>query len=336
MLRRTGRGGTIVEFFLNQRFRYIRLVILAILSSLIFISLWGVYGNPIGFKKRKSDAEIDHLYRECNKMNVEKKERQLGIFIPFDKNQIGGVISNIQNWLKYDRCPCDTINETNRGKESENTDIIFFFLGDGQTNPELYPSILSSLSMPNSTNSATTILPCFNAVLFKSYRDLGLPNNTSIVQLFYSLIGSQLLRKYSHFIWMDSSVFPIRPFWLPVLYKSIQSDPFWVLGAMTSSKIHDHYDRSYYHIHMNALYCLEDHCFSQFLSRVRNDYVETTPDIAMHLYRTDFANFREAQHMIHMFRYSRLFVALDGVSSITNDWTEAFFHIDDKHWSTKR
>jgi hypothetical protein len=241
-------------------------------------------------------------------------------------------------WLEKEFCPCDSRNESNRGAESQSTDIIFFFLGDGQSHPQLYQTILSSLSSPASNQDSRTVLPCFDAVLFKSLRDLQLPPDAPIVDTFYTLMNSPLLRKYTHIIWMDISVSVIRPNWLPVLYKTLTYEPFWVLGAMIQSKKRDHFDRSHYHIHMNAIYRVGNLCFSQFLGRVQREFAETPPDLAMHLYRTDYANFREAQHTQHLFRYSRLFVSLDVPVTLrpevpAGDWPGTYFLIQDRNWA---
>ena len=107
---------------------------------------------------------------------------------------------------------------------------------------------------------------------------------------------------------------------------------------MTSSRRHDHYDRANYHMHMNAVYRVGDTCFVDYLKRVRNDYRSTTPDLAMHLYRTDYANFREAQHTQHLFRYSRMFIALDTSMTLRpeakkEDWPGTYFMIQDRHYA---
>jgi hypothetical protein len=137
---------------------------------------------------------------------------------------------------------------------------------------------------------------------------------------------------------MDISMSVIRPNWLPALFNTLTSEPFWVLGAMILSKRHDHFDRSHYHIHMNALYRVGNQCFSHFLARVRTEFVDTPPDLAMHLYRTDYVNFREAQHTQHLFRYSRLFLSLDVPVTVRPtvhpaDWPGTYFLIQERNWA---
>jgi hypothetical protein len=137
---------------------------------------------------------------------------------------------------------------------------------------------------------------------------------------------------------MDVSVSPVRDEWVGALHDTLRSEPFWVLGAMTSSKRNDHFDRSHYHMHMNAVYRLSDRCFVDYLERVQKEYGRTTPDLAMHLYRTDYANFREAQHTQHLFRYSRLFIALDVPMAVRSsikreDWPGTFLLIQDRHYA---
>jgi hypothetical protein len=133
----------------------------------------------------------------------------------------------------------------------------------------------------------------------------------------------------------------IRANWLPALFNTLTSEPFWVLGAMILSKRRDHFDRSHYHIHMNAIYRVGNQCFAQFLARVHTEFVDTPPDLAMHLYRTDYANFREAQHTQHLFRYSRLFLSLDVPVTVRpavhpGDWPGTYFLIQDKNWAFQR
>jgi hypothetical protein len=137
---------------------------------------------------------------------------------------------------------------------------------------------------------------------------------------------------------MDISMSVIRPNWLPALFNTLTSEPFWVLGAMILSKRRDHFDRSHYHIHMNALYRVGNQCFSHFLERVRTEFVDTAPDLAMHLYRTDYVNFREAQHTQHLFRYSRLFLSLDVPVTVRPtvhpaDWPGTYFLIQERNWA---
>jgi hypothetical protein len=89
---------------------------------------------------------------------------------------------------------------------------------------------------------------------------------------------------------------------------------------------------------MNAVYRVSDPCFVDYLERVRKEYGRTTPDLAMHLYRTDYANFREAQHTQHLFRYSRLFIALDVPMAVRSgikgeDWPGTFLLIQDRHYA---
>jgi hypothetical protein len=300
--------------------------------------MWSISGHPVTNKHVLSDTEVDRIFRECQSGQVELPDPHLGVFILFEQSQIEIMQQKIELWSEKEFCPCDALNESNRGPETELTDIIFFFLGDGQEHPQLYQTILSSLSATNSAQDIHTVLPCFSAVLFKSLRDLQLPADASLTDAFYQLMKSALLRKYTHIIWMDISVAVVRPLWLPALYKTLTYEPFWVLGAMILSKRRDHFDRSHYHIHMNAIYRVGNLCFSQFLTRVRAEFADTRPDLAMHLYRTDYANFREAQHTQHLFRYSRMFLSLDVPVTIRPvvlpaDWPGTYFLIQDRHWA---
>jgi hypothetical protein len=326
------------DCFLHPRFRYLRLILFSVIASSIFLIMWSISGHPVTNKHVLSDTEVDRIFRECQSGQVELPDPHLGVFILFEQSQIEIMQQKIELWSEKEFCPCDALNESNRGPETESTDIIFFFLGDGQEHPQLYQTILSSLSATNSETDIHTVLPCFSAVLFKSLRDLQLPADASLTDTFYQLMSSPLLRKYTHIIWMDISVAVIRPLWLPALYKTLTYEPFWVLGAMILSERRDHFDRSHYHIHMNAIYRVGNLCFSQFLSRVRAEFVDTRPDLAMHLYRTDYANFREAQHTQHLFRYSRLFLSLDVPVTIRpnvppGDWPGTYFLIQDRNWA---
>lgn len=289
-----------------------------------------------------TDQEVDDLFRKCHEQNQENlREPKLGIFIPFDISQVDLIKNKLQTWLDPQYCPCRVLNHTRREIETDSTDLIFFFIGDGNDHPQLYPSLLQSLSQKTqntSINQITTVMPCFNAVVFRSLRDLNIPTSSTLSDLFYGVFKSNLLDKYTHMIWMDVSVSALKRNWLPALFHQLYSEPFWVLGAMTSSKRNDHFDRSHYHMHMNAIYRLGDKCFSSFLKRVRKEFQDVTPDVAMHQYRTDFANFREAQHTQHLFRYSRLFIALDvpleaRPNAKSEDWPGAYFLIQDRHWS---
>ena len=246
----------------------------------------------------------------------------------------------MQNWLEPSYMPCNVTDLNNNNPEIFKTDIIFFFIGDNKKHPRIRKAMLNVLS-PNKISPNSSMKPvrkCFNKIHFKSLRQLDLPSSLTIRDLFYGVIPSKLVSSYTHIIWMDASVSPLHNNWLSKLYHTLHSEPFWVLGAMTMSQRFDHFDRSHYHMHMNAIYRIGNACFNQFLNRVKNEYKSTMPDLAIHLYRTDYANFREAQHTQHLFRYSQLFTALDipmtvkpGVNS--SDWPETYFLIQDKHWT---
>lgn len=332
---------SLLEFFFLPRFRYIRLVFLSSVATIIFIVLWSLSGHPITNKNVLSDEEIDQLYRQCHKpIQDQEVDPKLGIFIPFDITQFDLIKLKLQTWLEPSFRPCNTDNISQNPKEIFKTDIIFFFIGDDLKHQKIKSEIEASFSpIVNSGQSKKLpIRQCFNKIHFKSLRQLDLPTSITVRDLFYGVIPSRLVSSYTHIIWMDSSVSPIHPDWLARIYHTLHSEPFWVLGAMTSSQRHDHFDRSHYHMHMNAIYRIGNACFNQFLVRVKNEARNTMPDLAIHLYRTDYANFREAQHTQHLFRYSNLFIALDIPMTVRpniniKDWPETSFLIQDKHWA---
>ncbi|OHT01474.1 hypothetical protein TRFO_31702 [Tritrichomonas foetus] len=330
-----------LETFFLPRFRYIRLLLFSAVATVIFIILWSLSGHPITNKNILSDAEIDQLYRQCHKPIQDKEvDPKLGIFIPFDITQFDLIKLKLQTWLEPGFRPCDVLNLSHNPQEIFRTDIIFFFIGDDKKHPHIRREIESSLApkkIPKKSQKKA-VRKCFHNIHFKSLRQLDLPTTITVRDLFYGVIPSKLVSSYTHIIWMDASVSPIHPNWLARLYHYLHSEPFWVLGAMTSSQRHDHFDRSHYHMHMNAIYRIGNACFNQFLIRVKNEYRNTMPDLAIHLYRTDYANFREAQHTQHLFRYSGMFIALDLPMTVRpniniKDWPETFFLIQDKHWT---
>lgn len=298
-------------------------------------------GHPITNKNVLSDEEIDQLYRQCHKPNQDKEvDPKLGIFIPFDLTQLDLLKLKLQTWLEPIFRPCDSRNLTNNPPEIFKTDIIFFFIGDDHKHPNIKKELEASIN-PRKLHAKSKKYPvrkCFSQVHFKSLRQLDLPLSITIRDLFYGVIPSKLVSGYTHIIWMDATISPIHPNWLARLYHTLHSEPFWILGSMTSSQRHDHFDRSHYHMHMNAIYRIGNACFNQFLLRVKHEYRNTMPDLAIHMYRTDYANFREAQHTQHLFRYSNLFIALDLPLTVRpniniKDWPETFFLIQDKHWA---
>jgi hypothetical protein len=321
------------DCFLHSRFRYFRLVLFSTIAVVVFLSLLSLSGHPLTNHQVMSDTEVDNLFRSCHSpTNDEQRDPYLAIFIPFDSAQIDLLKFKLAAWLDPEFCPCNT---TGRGPEANLTDVVFFFLGDPIRHSSLFSQLLKTLDRPDKT---ATIKPCFKRILFKSLRDLDLPPAITLGALFYGVVTSTLLKDYTHAIWMDVSVSPIRSLWVRALHDTLHSERLWVLGAMTSSKRHDHFDRSHYHMHMNAVYRVSDRCFVDFLARVRKEYGETTPDLAMHLYRTDYANFREAQHTQHLFRYSRLFIALDVPMSVIpgihkEDWPGTYLLIQDRHYA---
>lgn len=334
------------DCLLHPRYRFFRLAFFTALSLLIFVTLWSISSHPVSNNYVMTDKEVDELFRKCQskpKNDGENVDPRLGIFIPFDLTQVNLIKSKLHLWLEPEYCPCKVINKTSRGIATASTDLIFFFIGDGNEHPQIYPLLLSSLSRDmenNQTNEKKikTVISCFNAVVFRSLRDLEIPSKSTLTDLFYGIFKSNLLEEYSHLIWMDASVSPFRKGWLNAIFRQLYSEPFWILGAMTSSSKHDHFDRSHYHMHINAIYKLGDKCFNNFLKRVKKEFKDMTPDMAIHLFRTDFANFREAQHTQHLFRYTRLFVALDlPLSEMPTirkeDWPGAHFVIQDGHWS---
>jgi hypothetical protein len=330
------------ECFCHPRLRYFRLILFSCLFTIFFLFIWSATGHGVATfgKHLLSDSSVDNVFRECHGKQVELPVPHLGIFVPFDSSQIGIMQDKIRLWSESEFCPCDVMNESNRGQESEYTDIIFFFLGDGQAHPQLYQTILSSLSAARANAKIQTVLPCFSAVLFKSLRDVQLKVDASLTDTFYHILTSSLMKKYTHIVWMDISLSVIRPRWVPVLYSTLLSEPFWMLGGMIMSRQSEHFDQSHYHIHMNALYRVGNICFSEFLGRVQAGFGRTPPDLAMHLYRTDYANFREAQHTQHLFRYSRLFVSLNVPVTVRptlniSDWPGAYFLIQDENWAFK-
>jgi hypothetical protein len=319
------------DCFLHSRFRYFRLVLFSSMAIVVFLSLWSISGHPLTNRNVLTDTEVDDLFRLCHSRGQDANDPYLGIFIPFDSSQIDLIRLKLNVWLELDLCPC---NVTSRGAETNRSDIIFFFLGDPIRHSNLFSQLLKSLDSP----SLPSIRSCFKRILFKSLRDLELPSAITLSDLFYGVVTSELLRSYTHTIWMDASVSPVRAMWVAALHSTLPGEPFWVLGAMTSSKRHDHFDRSHYHMHMNAVYRTSDPCFIEYIRRVRDEYRGTTPDLAMHLYRTDYANFREAQHTQHLFRYSRLFIALDTPMSVRpnikkEDWPGTYLLIQDRHYA---
>jgi hypothetical protein len=321
--------GAFADCFLHSRFRYFRLALFSSIAVVVFLSLWSLSGHPLTNQFVMTDTEIDNLFRFCNS-SAPQIDPYLAIFIPFDSTQIDLLKLKLATWLDPDVCPC---NVTSRGPESNQTDVVFFFLGDPIKHSSLFSQLLKSLD-----RGRASVKACFRRILFKTLRDLDLPPAITLGDLFYGVLKSTLLQGYTHAVWMDVSVSPIRDLWVGALHGTLRSEPFWVLGAMTSSKRNDHFDRSHYHMHMNAVYRVSDHCFVDYLARVRKEYGRTTPDLAMHLYRTDYANFREAQHTQHLFRYSRLFIALDVPMSVKSsikrdDWPGTFLLIQDRHYA---
>lgn len=331
--------GSFAKYFLQPRFRAFRLIVFASVAVVVFLSLWSLSGHPLTNKNVLSDAEIDNLYRLCHTPSQDDvPEPHLAIFIPFDSSQIDLVKLKLSLLLDPNFYPC---NLTNPGQEARQTDLIFFFLGDPLKHANLMSQLLSSLDKMGSRKGVKVVVrsvrKCFHRILFKSLRDLDLPSEITSADLFYGVVTSDLLKSYTHMVWMDVSVSPLREKWVTALHKVLHTEPFWVLGAMTSSRRHDHYERGQYHMHMNAVYRAGDKCFVDFLTRVRKDYQRTTPDLAIHLYRTDYANFREAQHTQHLFRYSRMFIALDLPMTVRpdvkkEDWPGTYFVIQDRHY----
>ena len=331
--------GSFAKYFLQPRFRALRLVVFSAVAVVVFLSLWSLSGHPLTNKNVLSDTEIDYLYRKCHAPSQDViAEPHLAVFIPFDSSQIDLVKMKLSLLLEPGFCPC---NLSDPGQDARRTDLIFFFLGDPQKHKNLLAQLLASLDKfgrRQGKNVVTrSVRKCFHRILFKSLRNLDLPTEITIADLFYGVIESDLLKGYTHMVWLDVSVSPLRNNWVNQLHTVLRTEPFWVLGAMTSSRRHDHYERGQYHMHMNAIYRIGDRCFTDFLDRVKEDYRKTTPDLAIHLYRTDYANFREAQHTQHLFRYSRMFIALDLPMTIRpqvdhKDWPGTYFVIQDRHY----
>ena len=333
------KASSFADCFLHPRFRYFRLILFSGIAVVVFLSLWSLSGHPLTNNYILSDLEIDNLYRACHlRGHRESREPNLGIFVPFDSSQIELIKMKLALFLENDYCPC---NITTPEPETAQTEIIFFFLGDPLKHSNLFVQLLGSLEKLGTRKGKRVVLKsvrsCFHRILFKSLRDLDLPLEITIADLFYGVIESDLLKAYTHIIWMDASVSPLRKNWVTALHNVLHSEPFWILGAMTSSRRLDHYERGQYHMHMNAVYRVDDVCFVGFLKRVRSDYRGTTPDLAIHLYRTDYANFREAQHTQHLFRYSRMFISLDLPMTVRpqvnrDDWPGTYFVIQDRHY----
>lgn len=328
------RQNFFTKCLLNPIIEPFRIVVFSIITAMIFIMLISLSQHPVSNNFILSDEEVDSIFSNCSVKDDSARNLNLVIFIPFNENQIDLVIARIEKWKEANYCPC-AISKFKQAKPY--TDLIFFFIGDLEKHFWIQSKILRTIVMKS--KRIRNIRPCFDEIHFKSLRDMDLPSRIKIPDLFYGLFNSNLLAKYTHMVWMDITVSTMRKNWLEALYNVIrEEEPFWVLGSMTLSSLPNHFDPGYYHININALYRVNNKCFNQFLKRVRNEYEYTTPDLAIHLYRTSFVHFREAQYIHHLFRYSRLFISLDirmfvSTNIKASNWPETYFISQDRHWA---
>lgn len=303
------------RFLIHPSYEPLRVLTLSATAALIFVMLVSLSHHPASNRTVLSDAEVDALFAECPR--AASASPRIAVVLPFRPAQLSLVLAQLEAWKSPARCPCAP-----RAAAAPRSDLILFLAGDAAQHPHLRARVIGALTAR--TQRQRDAAQCFGAVRFLSMRDVPLPRRAREADLFYGLLASDALAGYTHALWLDPAAAPLRADWLGALHRAARDgEPFWVLGSLTQARFGRRFERGRYHISLTALYRVGDRCFASFLRRVAAEFGDAPPDLAMHLYRTEYAHFREAQHTQHLFRYSRIFVPIDG-GARAEEWPGAF------------
>ena len=257
-----------------------------------------------------SDIEIDQIFNECKRKKSVAKKQSLVIFYPIYDHNLIKVLNNIKKWKTDNYLPCKFKKESHIKVEPLKTSVSLFFLFMKKNINKTSSINLINNEFLNVSGLEYNIGKCFNHIIYKSFEEIGLNQSISKSDLLYKVFFNNIFHDYSHMLFIDDTTKLIKSNWINYVYEKMKSEYFWILGSMILSRVNDHFNHDLYSIQMNALYNVDDDCFKMFLKRVKEDIPEKPFHIAINEYRSDYSNFRIAQHTQHLFRYSRLFAAV--------------------------
>lgn len=129
---------------------------------------------------------------------------------------------------------------------------------------------------------------------------------------------------YRHMLYMEPDTWPIRSGWLGKVLQESTWGPFWMRGTSMRyapkfniglEPFRSHYQR---HLNGNAIYKLDDRCFSKYRELSRRQYGNGAFDVAMTHFRLGMARIMTFQEVAHRFQLTELMVDI-GVTEVGED-----------------